>query len=208
MEKTKPGHGKSHRHAQAAEEPKGEDARRGFLLRMATLVASIACMVVPAVSGLAVWLDPLRRHKRKASGSPSNGTPPGYLAVASLDAIPADGVPRAFPVIADRHDAWTFEPRQRVGAVFLRRKAGADTVSCFTTRCPHAGCFVGYDADTQRYRCPCHASSFDVDGKVIAPSPSQRDMDALDAQVDAATRQVLVRYVNYYTGRADRKEKT
>ena len=34
-------------------------------------------------------------------------------------------------------------------------------------RCPHAGCMVDYEKDTNEFVCPCHQSKFDIDGKKI-----------------------------------------
>jgi menaquinol-cytochrome c reductase iron-sulfur subunit len=126
--------------------------------------------------------------------------------VASLAALPADGTPVQVPVIADLTDAWSREPNQPVGAVYLRRVE--DKVVCFNSICPHAGCFVAYAADRKVFQCPCHTSSFQLDGQRILPSPSPRDMDPLE--VDEARLQdgeIWIQFVNYYPGKEHREQK-
>ena len=73
------------------------------------------------------------------------------------------------------------------GAVYLRRRG--DSIAALNVVCPHAGCFVNVAADRSSFLCPCHKSSFDLDGAVNDPaSPSPRDMDALEVEVRTATR--------------------
>lgn len=165
--------------------------RRGFFSQAAAIVIGGFVGLVPLASGLAVFLDPLRR---KAGGGK-------FLRVASLDAVPDDGVPRAFPVIAERVDAWT-QSIEPVGAVYLRRQPGQAAPECLTATCPHAGCFVAYDGPSNTFKCPCHNSSFAVDGAIIAPSPSPRAMDSLECEVDQ--QEVLVKFENFYTGKAEK----
>jgi len=165
--------------------------RRGFLARLSAILIGGFIMLVPAASGLAVFLDPLRR--KGAGGS--------FLRVTPLGAVPDDGIPRQFPVIATRVDAWT-QSVEPIGAVYLRRLPGKEQPECLTATCPHAGCFVAYDRPTDTFKCPCHNSSFQVDGAIIAPSPSPRAMDTLECKVDQA--EILVKFENFYTGKADK----
>jgi Rieske Fe-S protein len=166
-------------------------SRRGFLARAGAIVIGAFIVLVPAASSLAVLLDPLRRR----------GNGGRFLPVAPLEAVPDDGSVRQFPVIAQRIDAWnrTTEP---VGAVYLRRAAGAKVPECLSAICPHAGCFVAYDSETSTFKCPCHNSSYTAEGAIIAPSPSPRPMDTLECKV--AGDEILVKYENFYTGRADK----
>src|SRR6266403_1765204 len=76
------------------------DDRRGFLTRAAAVAIGALVMLVPFAAGLFVFFDPLRRTRAGF----------GFIQVATLESVPDDGVPRAFPVIAGRTDAWTFFP--------------------------------------------------------------------------------------------------
>ena len=108
--------------------------------------------------------------------------------------------------MADLTDAWNREANQPIGAVYLRREG--DKVLCFNAICPHAGCFVGYAAERKVFQCPCHTSSFELDGQRIMPSPSPRNMDELAVDPEKLKAgEVCVQFVNYYPGKEDREEK-
>lgn len=122
--------------------------------------------------------------------------------VTSLSVLPADGAPQRFTIRADRKDAWTTYANQPVGAVYLRRVG--DEVTCFNVVCPHAGCFVGIAEDGSRFECPCHKSSFSLDGAIDDPaSPSPRGMDSLDVEVRNGD-ELWVRFQNFQPGRDEK----
>jgi menaquinol-cytochrome c reductase iron-sulfur subunit len=176
--------------------------RRNLLASIAAVIIGSFVGIVPFAAGLATFLDPLWRQK-KSGGEEAERQ---FRRVASLTALPTDGTPMQVPVVADLTDAWNREANQPIGAVYLRRVG--DKVLCFNAICPHAGCFVGYAAERKVFQCPCHTSSFELDGQRIMPSPSPRNMDEL--AVDAEKLQageVWVQFVNYYPGKEDREEK-
>jgi menaquinol-cytochrome c reductase iron-sulfur subunit len=176
--------------------------RRNVLAAIVATVVGAFVGLVPFAAGLATFLDPL--WKRKKGGESAGDRK--LIRIASIDALPTDGTPVQFPVIADLTDAWNREPNQPIGAVYLRRQA--DGVACFNAICPHAGCFVGYAADRKIFQCPCHTSSFQLDGERIPPSPSPRNMDALSVDADKLKAgEVWIEFVNYYPGKEDREEK-
>ena len=44
-------------------------------------------------------------------------------------------------------------------------------------KCTHLGCSVPWNAEEQRFTCPCHASAFDIRGEVVnAPAPRPLDL--------------------------------
>lgn len=138
-------------------------------------------------------MDPLRR-KAEAGG---------FLKVASLAALPSDGVPRKFSVLADRRDAWNKFPNTPIGAVYLRRTPEGK-VEALNVVCPHAGCFVDFVPTRPGYYCPCHNSAFGIDGSVAdAKSPSARAMDTLDVEVRNET-EVWVRFQNFEAGKKEK----
>ncbi|MCU0877132.1 MAG: Rieske 2Fe-2S domain-containing protein [Pirellulaceae bacterium] len=178
--------------------------RRNLLAALAAIVIGGIVGLFPLGAGALVFLDPILRRKKKADTGEDSGRP--FRRVAALDALPADGTPVQVPVLADLTDAWNREPNQPVGAVYLR-KVG-DQVECFNAICPHAGCFVAYSVDRKLFQCPCHTSSFQLDGTRILPSPSPRDMD--DLKVDDSKLkegEVWVQFVNYYPGHEEREAK-
>src|SRR6266480_5908535 len=89
----------------------GPGSRRDFAKKFFAGVISALLGVPPLFAGLMVLFDPLRR---KSSDS-------GAVHVTSMDGLPADGIPRKFPIVATRIDAWNKFTHVPVGAVYLRR---------------------------------------------------------------------------------------
>ena len=167
--------------------------RRGII---AVLIGGLIS-IFPFAAGVFTFFNPLR--SRKEAGADDK---PGRLVhITTLAALPDDGVPRQFPVIADRQDAWTRYRNEAIGAVYLRREPGREEVEAFNATCPHAGCFVAFNRERNAYQCPCHDSAFKVDGK-FEFGPSPRDLDQLDCDVRAVGehQEIWVRYVDFITG--------
>ncbi len=169
--------------------------RRAFGAEVLALVCGGLATLTPVAAGLWMFLDPLRKRSAAAE----------FLPVAQASSIPADGVPRQFPVVADRLDAWTGFASEPIGAVYLCRQKvsgpeqGSGEVQAFSATCPHAGCFVEIDPVEKCFRCPCHNSKFTFDGSMVAPSPSPRAMDALECRIEK-NGEVVVKWENFYTG--------
>jgi Rieske Fe-S protein len=157
-------------------------------------LGGLALLAAP-VAGLRVWLAPLRRRVAGSAGR--------WVRVTSLAALPENGVPQRFAVRADQANAWTRSPAAPIGAVFLRRTEGVQ-VEALNVVCPHAGCLVDYAPDSQSFLCPCHNSTFALDGQVHDPaSPSPRGLDPLEAEVREGS-EVWVRFQNFRAGIKER----
>jgi cytochrome b6-f complex iron-sulfur subunit len=50
-------------------------------------------------------------------------------------------------------------------------------------QCTHLGCTVPWDEATARFICPCHASTFDLRGDVVAP-PAPRALDLFPIRIE------------------------
>jgi len=58
-------------------------------------------------------------------------------------------------------------------------------VVAFNLKCPHLGCAIDYRKQSNDYFCPCHNSSFGLDGSVTTEnSPSPRPMDTMETKVE------------------------
>lgn len=168
-------------------------SRRGFFASAAAVVLGAAALAGPAVVGLVAFLNPLRQKKQAGK----------LVRVATLDALPADGTPRKFPIIANRTDAWTLYKDVAVGSVFLRLTE-PNRVEALSVVCPHAGCFIAYDAAARDFVCPCHAARFDLDGRrTDKDSKSPRDMDSLPS-VEIRGAEIWVHYETFRTGIAEK----
>jgi len=165
-------------------EPAGE--RRGFIKFLCALIGTLIS-VVPFGAGIWAYLDPLA--KREGGGG-------GFIRVTTLDAIPADGTPAKFTVVADKVDAWNRFTNVSIGAVYLRLVDGVP--KALHTICPHLGCFVDYRAGRNDFFCPCHNSNFKLDGS-LARGVSPRAMDPLEIQIRNKT-EVWVKFQNFQPG--------
>ena len=167
--------------------------RRGFFkAALATFIGSILGLV-PLGAGLAVFLDPLRRRSSASTA----------VRITSLEAVPEDGIPRKFPVLATRVDAWNKFSQVPVGAVYLRRTPGGP-VQAFNVVCPHAGCFVDYVVERGLFLCPCHNSTFTPAGRIAdRASPAPRGMDMLEVEL-REQKEIWVKFVNFQAGRAEK----
>jgi len=168
--------------------------RRGFLKRALAVVLGALAGLAPVGAGLMAFLDPLRRREAAAEG---------MIRVASLEALPEDGVPRKFAVIATHTDAWNKFPAVPIGAVYLRR-TGPAAVHALNVTCPHAGCFVEFVSARGGFLCPCHNSTFAVDGKINdSKSPSPRALDELAVEIRNQD-EIWVRFQNFRAGTAQK----
>jgi Rieske Fe-S protein len=81
-----------------------------------------------------------------------------------------------------------------VGGTFLFRYPGdndpailvrlADTeVVAFSQKCTHLGCVVYYEADAQRWHCPCHEGNFEAHTGAVISGPPTRPLGRIDLEV-------------------------
>ncbi|GIW91107.1 MAG: hypothetical protein KatS3mg109_1539 [Pirellulaceae bacterium] len=195
-----------------AEPARGPTPRRSFLWSLGAWVVGLVLAAGALVPSIWVFIDPLLRKPRapRGSGGPRTG-PEGFVRVAPTEAVPADGLPHRFAVFRDQVDAWNYFPQQPVGAVYVRRLDN-QTFQVFQAICPHAGCTVAavQTAEGPAFHCPCHNSSFAIDGKRMSrpgkKNPSPRDLDELQYQV--IDGELWVEYKEFYTGRPEKVAKT
>jgi len=174
-------------------EPDARSGRRDFLKKSLAIILGGVAAFLPALAAVIALTDPLRRQTSSA----------GAVRITSVDALPQDGVPRKFPVLASRTDAWNKSVNVPIGAVYLRR-TGAGKVEALNVVCPHAGCFVDYSAARAGFVCPCHNSSFELDGAIAdASSPSPRALDTLPVEI-RPDGSVWVTFQNFQAGRAEK----
>jgi menaquinol-cytochrome c reductase iron-sulfur subunit len=170
--------------------------RRGFFKQALAIIIGGMAALVPVIAGLRTFLDPLKRKNGAAASDAA------LIKVTTLAALPADGVPRKFPVLADKTDAWNKFVNVPIGAVYLRRMAN-DRVEALNVVCPHAGCFVDFLPEKGNFMCPCHNSLFTVEGKLAdSKSPSPRALDSLSVKVKDGG--VWVAFQNFEAARPDK----
>lgn len=221
----------------------GQD-RRGFIKVLAGALGSLL-ILGPVIAGAIPILGPLLRKRDREGG-------PGFdVRVASLDQVPEDGKPATFAIYGEERNVWNYTPRVKVGEVILARNTDGG-IRAYSPICPHLGCAVqtvaaaasddqtgeevaandNADADSEQsqpefeFRCPCHNSSFNLDGSKAVPAagkqnPSPRGMDDLPPPKDTPAemtatgdpytfadaegkQHVYVRYQEFLTGRSEK----
>jgi Rieske Fe-S protein len=137
----------------------GEDdvTRREFARYLALGSGAMAAGTV----GLAVWTQ-LRRIN---TGSPQP--------VVSLDEV-AVGETYLFGY-----------PDAEDPAILLR--LSEDEVVGFSQKCTHLGCVVYYEAEEQRWHCPCHEGNFDARTGAVLSGPPPRPLGRIELEVRGDT---------------------
>lgn len=164
------------------------EPRRGFLTHVFAAGIGLLVGAVPALAGLAFFLDPILRKKKGGAGDGFHKMP------VKLEALEINGEPQLVKIILDKADAWNTYLNQPVGAVYLRR-TDKDKVVAFNSRCPHLGCAVDYQPAEKSYFCPCHTSTFSLDGEKKNKIPP-RNLDELDVQIRNGT-EVWLKFQNF-----------
>lgn len=146
-----------------------------------------ALLGIPAVAYL---IDARNRAARIA----------GFRTIAKLSDLKV-GEPTQAVIRDVRQDAWTLHPNDVVGRVWLIKRDDKH-VDAYTTVCPHLGCSVNFKAQEQRFVCPCHNGTFDINGQRVeltgASNPAPRGMDLLDIEIKDDL--IAVKYQNFRQG--------
>jgi cytochrome b6-f complex iron-sulfur subunit len=69
-----------------------------------------------------------------------------------------------------------------VGRFYLSRTSDGGFLA-LSRRCTHLGCTVPWVGEEGRFVCPCHASSFDINGEVLSP-PAPRALDLHPVRIE------------------------
>jgi cytochrome b6-f complex iron-sulfur subunit len=70
----------------------------------------------------------------------------------------------------------------REGQFYLARLQDGGFLA-LSRRCTHLGCTVPWDEEEKKFKCPCHASAFDITGNVINP-PAPRALDTYPVKIE------------------------
>lgn len=166
--------------------------RRKFLKYCTGILSSVYAMIL-AVPALGFLFSTLKRGRQEKSA----------YTLAKLDELEPD-VPQRFTIIDQREDAWTKYPSGPIGSVWIS-KTKDETVSAFSSTCPHLGCVVDYVPGDKEYFCPCHAATFQSDGAMVS-GPQPRGMDQLNTSIKTirGEKWVVVEYQKFETGIAEK----
>ena len=78
-----------------------------------------------------------------------------------------------------RRDGWKLTSEKTSAWVV---KTADNQVIAFAPQCTHLGCAYRWDEQNRNFLCPCHASTFNIEGKVLS-GPAPRPLDRYDVQI-------------------------
>jgi menaquinol-cytochrome c reductase iron-sulfur subunit len=91
---------------------------------------------------------------------------------------PNEPVERAFRL--NRIDGWKIASEKM--AAWVVRRPGGEVVA-FGPQCTHLGCAYHWEDGRNEFVCPCHNSTFGIDGKVLS-GPAPRPLDRYQTRLD------------------------
>jgi len=62
-------------------------------------------------------------------------------------------------------------------------KVADNQAVAFSPQCTHLGCAYHWDEGNKNFLCPCHTSTFDMEGKVLS-GPAPRPLDRFQVRVE------------------------
>jgi quinol---cytochrome c reductase iron-sulfur subunit, bacillus type len=160
----------NHSHELAADLPPSR--RKFYILLINGFMGVIgAALAIPAAIYL---LFPPRA--RKASS---------WVKTADLSSIPI-GKPTEISFQRTRADGWQLITEKATAWVV---KQPNNDVVAFTPDCTHLGCAYHWDDGSHTFVCPCHTSSFSIDGKVLG-GPAPRPLDRYETKIEAGVLEI------------------
>jgi menaquinol-cytochrome c reductase iron-sulfur subunit len=103
----------------------------------------------------------------------------GWLEAGDISRLPVD-TPEEVVFRRTRVDGWKVISEKDTAWV-IRKSAGE--VVAFTPQCTHLGCAYQWVERTKEFLCPCHTSTFGLDGTVLT-GPAPRPLDRYEVKLE------------------------
>lgn len=110
---------------------------------------------------------------------PKSQKPSDFVPAADVSQL-AVGKPEEVVFRRTRIDGWRVV-NEKSTAWVLRKDD--QTVVAYTPQCTHLGCAYHWDEGAQNFLCPCHTSTFSIDGKVLS-GPAPRPLDRYVTRIE------------------------
>jgi menaquinol-cytochrome c reductase iron-sulfur subunit len=102
----------------------------------------------------------------------------GWTDAGDIASLPL-GTPQEVVFRRNRVDGWKVVSEKNTAWVI--RKNDKELVA-LAPQCTHLGCAYHYEARSKEFVCPCHTSSFSLEGEVLT-GPAPRPLDRYDIRV-------------------------
>jgi len=109
---------------------------------------------------------------------PRSRRPSGWVDAGDVSGL-TPGAPVEMSFQQSRIDGWRVLTEKRTAWVV---KGIDNKIVAFGPQCTHLGCAYHWDEAVKEFACPCHASFFSIDGKVLA-GPAPRPLDRYATRV-------------------------
>ncbi|MGZ4680936.1 MAG: QcrA and Rieske domain-containing protein [Acidimicrobiales bacterium] len=114
----------------------------------------------------------------------------GTVGIAAWTQLRTLNTGRPRPIIAldqvQVGDPYLFQyPTSSDPAVLLRLED--DQVVAFSQKCTHLGCVVFFQAEDDRWHCPCHEGNFEAATGAVISGPPTRPLGRIDVEVRGDT---------------------
>lgn len=166
-------------HTSAVYTPVG--TRRTFFQRVIGLAAALigVGMSIPLIGYV---ISPALKRREQS-----------WVEVGKVDDLPVQE-PKQLTYVASIPDGYMKTTAQK--AVWAVKKEDGE-VTVFSPQCTHLGCGYRWDNPERKFKCPCHASVFAIDGSVLG-GPAPRPLDRLPVKVENGV--VYVIYKEFKAG--------
>lgn len=143
-------------------------SRRSFFVAVINSLGALITAAVAIPAGIYLLAKP-----KSAQGS-------DWEAVADLAQLPI-GKPQEVLYNRKRVDGWR-KVVEKASTWIVR--TDQNNVVAFLPSCTHLGCAYHWDESMGDFVCPCHASVFSIDGKVLA-GPAPRPLDRYCSKIES-----------------------
>ncbi|MBK5292538.1 MAG: ubiquinol-cytochrome c reductase iron-sulfur subunit [Acidobacteriia bacterium] len=146
--------------------PEAMDRRRFYIAAIYGLWSLIgAALALPA--SIYLFLPPSARQKEE------------WVDLGEIAQFPV-GVPEEKVFRHNRKDGWRMISEK--ATAWVTRMTDQEVVA-FAPQCTHLGCAYHWDEQKQNFLCPCHASTFGLDGRVLT-GPAPRPLDRYEVRIE------------------------
>jgi len=144
-----------------------DENRRRFIVSALYGLWALIGATFTGIAGGYLFLPPRSRSEQE------------WIEVAAIEDLPV-GEPAEIVFRRNRTDGWKITSEKTTAWVVNR---GEDGLVAFMPQCTHLGCAYHWDQKNGEFLCPCHTSTFNLEGKVLS-GPAPRALDRYRARVE------------------------